>query len=57
MATKKEDARYTKSQILQANTLHYNVDLLQVLLKDDVLYSLDEVKSKVEAFNKREVKY
>lgn len=55
MAENKKE-RYTKAQIKSAKTLHYNVDLLEVLLSDDEQYTLADVEKKVKAFEKREVR-
>lgn len=52
-----KEMEYTKTQIKAANTLHYSIDLLEVLLEDDKLYTLEEVQKLVNAFNDREVKF
>lgn len=60
MTTKKntnKTIKYSKAQIKAADSLHYSVDLLEVLLEDDKLYTLAEVEKLVKEFNEREVKF
>lgn len=54
---KKNVAEFSKAQLKRAKKLNYNIDLLEILLEDDKLYTLDEVEKLVKAFNDREVRY
>ena len=50
-----EEIRYSKKQLVSSKKYASNQDLLQVLLKDDGLYTLDEVESKLNEYKKRSV--
>lgn len=47
--------KYSKKELKQANSLPYNKDLLEILLKEEQQYTLDEVEKLVNKFNKRKV--
>lgn len=58
MATKKKEeevARYSKAQILGADSIEHSRDVMQILLKDTEYYTLEEVDKIVKAFLKRKV--
>lgn len=50
-----EEPTYTKKQLLSSKKYARYKDLIQVLLKDDCYYTLDEVDSKINEFKKRRV--
>ena len=52
-----KEMEYSKTQIKAADSLHYNIDLLEVLLEDDKMYTLKEVEALVNEFNNREVRF
>ncbi len=58
MAKKKVKAqnKYGKNDIIKSNKFAEYVDVLHVILEDDKLYSVDEVKSLIEKFLKGKVK-
>lgn len=47
--------RFTKQQIVNSKKFKDNVDLLNALLKDDKLYTLEEVNKTIEDFMKGKV--
>ncbi len=47
--------RFTKQQIVNSKRFKDNVDLLNALLKDDKLYTLEEVNKTIEDFRKGKV--
>lgn len=47
--------RFTKQQIVNSKKFKDNVDLLNTLLKDDKLYTLEEVNKTIEDFRKGKV--
>ena len=47
--------RFTKQQIVNSKKYKKNVDLLNALLKDDKLYTLEEVNKTIEDFRKGKV--
>lgn len=47
--------RFTKQQIVNSKKFKDNVDLLNALLKDDKLYTLEEVNKTIEDFRKGKV--
>lgn len=47
--------RFTKQQIVNSKKFKDNVDLLNALLKDDKLYTLEEVNKRIEDFRKGKV--
>lgn len=53
---KEEEARYTKEDIKKAISLDYNVDVLDVVLDDNGLYTLKEVEKLYNDFIKKGVK-
>lgn len=46
---------FTKQQIVNSKRFKDNVDLLNALLKDDKLYTLEEVNKTIEDFRKGKV--
>lgn len=46
---------FTKQQIVNSKKFKDNVDLLNALLKDDKLYTLEEVNKTIEDFRKGKV--
>jgi len=55
LATKKQEAEvavYTKEQIVSAKRYMHNKDVVNVVLKDDQKYTLDEVDDLIEKFKK-----
>lgn len=50
------EVRHTKADIKRAVTLDYNVDVLDVVLDDDGLYTLKEVEKLYNDFVKKGVK-
>lgn len=50
------EVRYTKADIKRAIMLDYNVDVLDVVLDDDGLYTLKEVEKLYNDFVKKGVK-
>ena len=53
---KEVEARYTKEDIKRAISLDYNVDVLDVVLDDNGLYTLKEVEKLYNDFIKMGVK-
>lgn len=53
---KAEVVKYTKDQILSAKKYKHNKDVVNVVLKDDQLYTLEEVDKLIEKFMKGKVK-
>lgn len=51
-----EKITFSKAQILQAKKYMNRKDLLNVLLKDDQFYTLDEVDALIDKFMKDKVK-
>lgn len=49
--------KFSKAQIKSANSLKYNVDLLEVLLEEDKEYTLADVEKLVGDYNKRRIDY
>ena len=47
--------RFTKQQIVNSKKFKDNVDLLNALLKDDKLYTLEEANKTIEDFRKGKV--
>lgn len=47
--------RFTRQQIVNSKKFKDNVDLLNALLKDDKLYTLEEVNKTIEDFRKGKV--
>ena len=47
--------RFAKQQIVNSKKFKDNVDLLNALLKDDKLYTLEEVNKTIEDFRKGKV--
>ncbi len=56
VAKEKNEALFTKNQILSSANYRERRDLLSVLLKDDQQYSLQAVDQEIEKFMKRKVK-
>lgn len=54
--SKEEKQEYSKRELLQATALEGEKDLLEALLKEDTLYSLEEVEKLVKDFKEREVR-
>lgn len=54
--SKEEKKEYSKRELLQAAALEGEKDLLEALLKEDTLYSLEEVEKLVNDFKEREVR-
>ena len=54
--SKEEKQEYSKRELLQAAALEREKDLLEALLKEDTLYSLEEVEKLVKDFKEREVR-
>ena len=53
---KKEEAKFTKEQLIKSERYVHRVDLLNALLKDNKTYTLSEVDKKINAFMKGAVK-
>lgn len=53
--TTTKEKEYSKKQLVNSKKYASNKDLLQVLLEDNKLYTLDEVDKKIEEFKKRKV--
>lgn len=53
---KAEAMKYTKEQILSAKKYNHNRDVVNVILENKQLYTLDEVDNLIEKFMKGEVK-
>lgn len=53
---KKEEATFTKAQLLKSKKYSERVDLLNVLLQDDKAYTSNEVEKLIETFMNKEVK-
>lgn len=53
---KKEEAEFTKEQLIKSERYVHRVDLLNALLKDNKTYTLSEVDKKINAFMKGAVK-
>lgn len=51
-----EKSKFTKKQLLTSFRFKHNVDLLNAVLKDDQVYTLDEAEALIEAYLKGEVK-
>ena len=54
--SKEEKQEYSKRELLQAAALEGEKDLLEALLKEDTLYSLEGVEKLVNDFKEREVR-
>lgn len=54
--SKEEKQEYSKRELLQAASLEREKDLLEALLKEDTLYSLEEAEKLVKDFKEREVR-
>ncbi len=54
-ANTKENS-YNKKQFLTGEFSAFDKDILKIILKDDVKYTKEEVKKKLEEFKKKEVK-
>lgn len=52
---KNEEIKYSKKQLVSSKKYAFDQDLLQVLLNDDSLYTLEEVESKLNEYKKRSV--
>ena len=52
---KNEEIKYSKKQLVSSKKYASNQDLLQVLLKYEDLYTLEEVESKLNEYKKRSV--
>ena len=50
-----EESKYSKQQLVSSKKYVSNRDLLQVLLKDDCLYTFNEVDGKINEYKKRRV--
>lgn len=53
---KKEEAKFTKAQLINSAKYKHRVDLINALLKDDVTYTSSEVDKKINDFMKGAVK-
>lgn len=53
---KKEEAKFTKEQLINSAKYKHRVDLINALLKDDATYTLSEVDKKINDFMKGAVK-
>lgn len=53
---KKEEAKFTKEQLINSAKYKHRVDLINALLKDDVTYTSSEVDKKINDFMKGAVK-
>ncbi|MGE6261106.1 hypothetical protein ACQKCU_25070 [Heyndrickxia sporothermodurans] len=53
---KQSDTGYTKEQYLKSETHSKERDILNVLLNDNEIYSIEEVKQRVNEFLMKEVK-
>ena len=53
---KKEEATFTKQQLINSAKYKHRVDLINALLKDDVTYTASEVDKKINDFMKGAVK-
>jgi len=49
------DVKFSKAQILGSKSLSFNKDVLMILLSSEESYTIDEVESIVNDFNKKEV--
>ncbi|MGG0718679.1 hypothetical protein ABE096_13940 [Robertmurraya massiliosenegalensis] len=49
-------AKFPKAQILSSTNFRERRDLLNVLLKDDLKYSIKEVEQEIDKFMKKKVK-
>lgn len=50
-----KETKYSKKQLVSSKKYASNRDLLQVLLQDNITYTLKEVDKKIEDFKKRKV--
>lgn len=53
---KQSDTGYTKEQFLKSETYSKERDILKILLNDNEIYSIEEVKKRVNQFLMKEVK-
>lgn len=53
---KKEEAKFTKEQLIKSARYVHRVDLINALLKDNETYTLSEVDKKINDFMKGAVK-
>lgn len=53
---KKEEAKFTKEQLIKSARYVHRVDLINALLKDNGTYTLSEVDKKINDFMKGAVK-
>lgn len=54
--TKKQDSKFTKQQVLNSNKYRHRVDLIEILLKENIKYTLVEVDKLINDFMKGSVK-
>lgn len=50
-----QESKFTKQQIITSNKFKHRVDLINTLLKDDELYTINQVEEKINKFLKRKV--
>ncbi len=50
-----EVSKFTKEQIVNSKRFNHRVDLLKVILKEETLYTLEEVENEIEKFMKGKV--
>lgn len=55
-ATEKQEAKFTRSQLLAALKFANRKDLLEAVLTEDGLYSISDVESKIESFMEGKVR-
>ncbi|KXG78286.1 hypothetical protein [Thermotalea metallivorans] len=55
-AIEKSEVTFSKEQILRSKTIPHSRDILNVVLKDDMRYSLSEVDKAVQKFKEKRVK-
>lgn len=48
--------KYSKEQFLKSQTIGISADILETLLENEKLYTIDEAKKIAETFKKRKVK-
>lgn len=51
-----EEVKYTKTNLLSSKRYSHNRDVLNVILNDDKVYSLNEVDKLIEDFYKKKFK-
>lgn len=54
--TEKQEAKFTRSQLLAALKFANRKDLLEAVLTEDGLYSISDVESKIESFMEGKVR-